>query len=762
MAERLVGSPVRRREDPPLVAGLGRYVDDVRVPGLLHLAFVRSPYPKARIRSIDVAAARRLPGVVAVVTGQDVASLRSLPANRVAKEMAVPPHPVLASEAVYAVGVPVAAVVATSRYAAQDAAALVEVEYEPLPSVASAEAALEPGAPLARDELQSNICYTLRREGGDVEQAFQRADHIVKLRVSSPRLAAVAMEPRGVLAVPEPFGQGLTVWLSCQSPFRVRADLAVTLGFPENRIRVIAPDVGGGFGSKGCLYREDALAAHLALRLGQPIKWVATRSEDLMTTMQGRDMTVMVELALQHDGTMVGLKVRNIANLGAYLQANTAGPPTRLLAMSPGCYRIPNVRVEVLGVFTNTVPTGPYRGAGRPESVLIIERAVDQAARELGLDPIALRRKNFIRPDEFPYRTATGAVYDSGDYERAMDKALALAGYDDLVRQRDEARARGELMGIGLATFVEPSGGAGFESGLVRVERTGEVSAVTGSSPHGQGHETVFAQVVADRLGVPLDRVTVRHGDTFAAPQGVGTFGSRSACLGGSALALAADRLVAKAKRLAAHLLEVAPDDVELRDGTFAVAGAPERTVTWQDLAAAAYASLNLPSGEEPGLEETVFFSPEKEMFGFGTHLAVVRIDRETGALRLEKLVAVDDCGTILNPLIVEGQVQGGLAQGLGQALLEQVVFSPDGQLLTGSLLDYAIPRADDMPPLVLDHTVTPSPRNPLGVKGVGESGAIGAPPAVLNAVVDALWPLGVRHIDLPLTAEKLWQSLAG
>jgi carbon-monoxide dehydrogenase large subunit len=456
---------------------------------------------------------------------------------------------------------------------------------------------------------------------------------------------------------------------------------------------------------------------------------------------------------------MTGLKVRNVGNLGAYLQTSTAGPPTRLLGMPLGCYRIPNFSAEVLGVFTNTTPTGPYRGAGRPESVLVIERLVDQAARELGIDPLELRRKNFIQPEEFPYRTASGVVYDSGNYPGALDHLIELADYPALVRERDEARARGEVVGLGVCTFVEPSGGGGFESGLVRVERTGAVTVVTGSSPHGQGHETVFAQVVAQRLGVPMDQVSVRHGDTLAGPQGTGSFGSRSAILGGGALDQASDRVIEKARRLAANLLEVAPDDVEQREGRFQVAGAPTRSVGWKELATAAYRGP-LPVGEENGLEATVYYNTDGEMYGFGAHAALVRIDRETGRLEILKLVAVDDCGVVLNPLIVAGQVHGGLAQGLGGALMEEVVFDETGQLLSGSLLDYAVPRAADMPPWVLGHTTTPSPNNPLGVKGVGESGTIGAPPAVLNAVVDALAPYGVTNVDQPLTSQKLWTLL--
>ncbi|MHB8618102.1 MAG: xanthine dehydrogenase family protein molybdopterin-binding subunit, partial [Chloroflexota bacterium] len=437
-----------------------------------------------------------------------------------------------------------------------------------------------------------------------------------------------------------------------------------------------------------------------------------------------------------------------------------AGPPLRMMNMATGCYQIPAVEVEVVGVFTNTVPTGPYRGSGRPEAVMAIERMVDQAARDLGLDRLDVRRKNFIRPDQFPYRTAVGVEYDSGNYERSLDEALKLSRYEDLIRQRDEARERGELVGVGVATFVEPSGGAGFESATVRVERSGAITVLTGSSSHGQGHETVFAQVVADKMRMSMDDVVVRHGDTLAVQQGVGTFGSRSAVMGGGALALATERVVEKARRVAAHLLEASPDDVVQEDGGFAVAGNPGQTITWRQIAAAAYGSLKLPEGMEPGLQETTFYDPKREAWAFGAHVALVRVDRDTGTPHLEKLVCVDDCGVVLNPMVVEGQIHGGLAQGLGEALREHMLFDSDGQVMSGSLLDYALPRAADMPPLLLGETVTPNPFNPLGVKGVGEAGTNGSPPAVANAVTDALSPLGIHHLDLPFTPGSVWQAI--
>jgi carbon-monoxide dehydrogenase large subunit len=751
----LIGASVLRVEDPVLATGRGCYVDDVQLPGALYLALLRSPYPHAKITSINADASRKMPGVELVLTGTDIDI--NIPSPPMVPGQKIPPHPALARGAVHAVGAPVAAVVAQTRAQAVDAANAIEVEYDPLPAVVNAEKALEPGAPIAREELDTNICYRAVNKGGDVDKAFADADHIVKMHIASPRQVAMAIEPRAATAKPEPNGD-LTVWLSTQSPHRTRADLATSIKFPEHRIRVIAPDVGGGFGSKGPLYREYTLASYCALKLKRPVKWTATRSDDFLTVIQGRDQAMTSELALKRDGTMLGLKVRVVANLGAYLCSNTAGPPQRMMGMAPGCYQIRNVFVEVLAVFTNTVSTGPYRGAGRPESVLNIERLVDKAARDLGIDRLAIRRKNFIRPEQFPYKTATGVEYDSGDYERALDEAIKLSDYDRLMRERDAARKRGELAGVGVSTFVEPSGGAGFESGTVRVERTGEITVLTGSSSHGQGHETMFAQVVADKMRVGMEHVAIRHGDTMAVQQGVGTFGSRSAVMGGGALALAIEKVSDKARRIAAHLLEASLEDIVPAEGGFAVTGVPEKKVTWRQIAGAAYGRL--PKGMDPGLQETVFFDPKREAWGFGAHVALVKIDRDTGETKIEKLVLVDDCGVIINPMIVEGQIHGGVAQGLGEAFLEHMQYGEDGEVLTGTLVNYAVPHATSMPTLTLGETVTPNPFNPMGVKGVGEAGTNGAPPCIANAVMDALAPLGIDHIDMPYTAPKLWTAI--
>lgn len=758
-ANGLIGASIKRVEDPPLITGRGCYVDDINLPGMLYLAFQRSPYPHAKILSIDFSKAKSMPGVEAVVTGNDLSEKLNLTSSQMLPNMKIPPHPILARGAVHCAGVPVAAVVARTRAQAQDAANAIEVEYQALPSVSKAEEAIKPGAPLAREEIDSNICYTLTKNGGDVDKAFAAADHVFSMHIASPRQVALAMEPRGVLANPDPFGKALTVWLSTQGPHRARAEIANVLGFPENRIHLIAPDVGGGFGSKGPVYREDVLTCYLALKMRKPIKWVATRSEDFITTIQGRDQAMTSEMALRRDGRILGLKVKVIANLGAYLHSSTAGPPQRMLGMACGSYQIQDCRVEIIAVFTNTCPTGPYRGAGRPESVLNIERLLDKAAAVLDMDRLELRRKNFIQPEQFPYTTGTGVEYDSGDFEKPLREALKLSDYEKMLRERDERRKRGELVGVGFSTFVEPSGGAGFESGTVRVERTGEITVMTGSSSHGQGHETSWAQIAAELMKTTMDHVTILHGDTHVSPQGTGTFGSRSAVVGGGALAVAAERVIEKGKRIAAYLVEAAPEDMMQTDGGFAVKGVPDRKISWRQIATAAY-SGRLPKGMEIGLQETAFFDPKREAWGFGTHVALVSVDRDTGKLTIEKLVLVDDCGVVINPMIVEGQIHGGVAQGLGEATREQMLYGEDGQVQTGTLMNYAIMRAGDMPPMVLGETITPNPFNPLGVKGVGECGTNGAPPSVANALMDALAPLGIDHIDMPYTAPKLWQAI--
>ncbi|MGZ8465533.1 MAG: xanthine dehydrogenase family protein molybdopterin-binding subunit [Candidatus Binatia bacterium] len=755
----LIGASPKRVEDPPLITGKGCYTDDIQLPGMLYLAFQRSPYPHAKIISIDSSKAKSMAGVELVITGDDLSDKLNLAPSQLLPNMIIPAHPVLARGAVHCVGVPVAAVAAKTRAQAEDAAHAIVVEYDALPGVSNAEDALKPGAPLAHQELDSNVCYTMTKNGGDVDKAFAAADHVFTMHIASPRQVALAMEPRGIAVKPDPFGKNLTIWLSTQGPHRARAEISGVLGFPEHRIHLIAPDVGGGFGSKGPVYREDIVACYAALKLRKPVKWIATRSEDFLTTIQGRDQAMTSEMALSKDGKILGLKVKVVANLGAYLHSSTAGPPQRMMGMACGSYQIKDCRVEIVSAFTNTCPTGPYRGAGRPESVLNIERLLDKAADVLGMDRLAIRRKNFIQPDQFPYTTGTGVEYDSGDYEKPLREALKLSNYDELLRQRDARRNKGELVGVGFSTVVEPSGGAGFESGSVRVERTGEITVLTGSSSHGQGHETSWAQIAAGLMQTSMDHVTVLHGDTHVSQQGTGTFGSRSAVVGGGALATAAERVIAKGKRIAAHLVEASPEDIVQADGGFAVKGVPDKKVSWRQIAAAAY-SGRVPQGMEIGLQETAFFDPKREAWGFGTHVSLVSVDRDTGKFNLEKLVMVDDCGVVINPMIVEGQIHGGVAQGLGEALREQMLYSEDGQAQTDTLMNYAIMRAGDMPPMILGETITPNPFNPLGVKGVGECGTNGAPPSVANALMDALKPLGIDHVDMPYTAPKLWELI--
>ncbi len=754
-----IGRPLKRFEDRRLVQGRGRYVDDFNPPGCLSVAFLRSPYAHGRITALRGEAARSAPGVVAVFTGTDVARLGPMPVNRIFPAMKVPPHPILAAERVWALGTPVAAVVAESPYQARDAADLIEVEYEALPPIVDPEVALGSGAPVVFEEFGSNQSFAQSWRNGDAGAAFAAAARVAKVKVVQQRLAAVALEGRAILADWDPVAEELTIWTSTQAPFRMRSELAAILGIPEGKVRAIAPEVGGGFGVKTAPYREDVLVAWAAVQLARPVKWISSRSEDLLTTNHGRGGVSEGELAVSADGAILGLRARIVCPLGTALVNSAAVTPWNHARLLPGAYVIPACDIESRGAFTTTAPIGAYRGAGRPEAAFLIERLMDEAARALGMDPAEIRRRNFIPPDRFPFTTVMGQVYDSGEYERAMDKALALVGYRELRKEQAAARDRGEVLGIGLATYVEPCG-LGWESGSVRVERTGAVTAVTGSSPQGQGHETTFAQVVADFLGVEPSDVVVKHGDTQSAPQGFGTMGSRSVSLGGGALAKASAEVRDKGRRIAANLLEAALDDVVPVPGGFQVVGVPERRVTWKRVADAAYMGQALAPGDTPGLDATVFFQAPGEMWSFGCCVAVVRIERETGAVSLDRLLWVDDCGTVVNPLLVEGQLHGALAQAVGQALLEQIVYDGDGQLLSGTLMDYAVPRAADVPVPVLDKTTTPSPRNPLGAKGAGEAGCIGVPPAIVNAAVDALAPFGVRHVDMPLTPEKIWRAI--
>jgi carbon-monoxide dehydrogenase large subunit len=757
-----IGRSLKRVEDPKLLTGRGQYVEDLKFPGLVYLAFLRSPHAHARVTALRTEVARQAPGVIRIVTAGDLGPLRPLPAMAVLPGLKVSACPYLAHAVVDAPGVPVAAVVAESPALARDAAELIGVDYEPLPAVADQdpEHTLRAGAALAHPELGTNQAFSWPLKGGDVDTAFATAAQVVKVRAEHNRLAGAPMEPRGVVAQYLPGADELTLWLTTQNPFLTRADLAAVLDFPEHKLRVIAPDVGGGFGVKGPLYREEVVAAVLARQLGRPVQWISTRSEDLLTTIHGRAAVSEAQAAVTADGEVTALKVKAFFDLGAHLLSLSLIPPMSHSGHIFGPYRIPSAELLSIGVYTNTAPTGPYRGSGRPVGIHLIERVMDEAARVTGLDPVEIRRRNFVTADGFPHRTPFGLAYDSGNYGRALDRVVELADYPALRRAQTEARARGSILGIGVAAYVESTNVQGWESGVVRIERTGKVTVVTGASPHGQGHETTFAQIVAEELGIPFGDVIVRHGDTLGAPQAIGTFGSRSAGLAGSALAQAAGETREKGRRLAARLLEASVDDIEIGRGGLQVKGVPSKTIGWARVAEFAHRPMGLPPGEAPGLEATVFFRQDHPAFSFGAGIAVVTVDRETGQVRLDRFIAVDDCGNVINPLLVEGQIVGGLAQGIGQAMLEHVVYGEGGQLVTGTFMDYALPRADDMPALVLDRTVTPSPLNPLGVKGVGEGTACVAPPAIVNAVVDALSPYGIRHLDMPLTAERVWRAL--
>lgn len=759
-----IGTHRKRVEDPRLLRGEGQYVDDLRLDNVAEVAFVRSAYAHARITRIDVQAARQAPGVLAVYTGADVKDLPRIPIRaRGVQQHHLSPLPPLAEDVVTMVGYPIVAIAATDRRLARDAAELVEVEYEPLPTVTTAEDALQPDAPVLFPEFEANVVYSLNRGARDrTEAALEAAEQRLQLRIQHSRLAQVPMEPRAIAATYDRQSDQLTVWRSTQSPFGTRDALSTVLGRPESSIRVIAPDVGGAFGSKSNLYPDELAAVLLAMILDRPVRWVSTRAEDLAFTLQGRDQVNLVEAGYTSEGEITALQIRCIHNVGGVQMHPVATPPMRVTDYATGAYRIPAYFAEGLGVLTSTSPTGPYRGAGRPEAAFIAERTIEEVGRKLGLDAVEVRRRNFVRPEQFPYTNGAGSVYDSGDYEIALRRALELVGYarmrEEQRRLREEARQAGRpipLIGIGVATTIEVSG-QGQEFGSVEVQPDGSIVARTGSSSHGQGHETSFAQVVASSLGVPFEQVRVLHGDTSETPKGGGTGGSRSLVVGGGALASSASAVKQRALEIAAGLLEVSLDDVEYVNGGVQIVGVPDRRLTLTKIASAAGPT---------GLREDADFAAQGDAVPFGAAIAVVRIDRETGKVRLERLVVVDDCGTVVNPLIVDGQISGGLAQGVAEALYERIVFDEDsGQLLTGSLLEYAVPTADMLPNWELDLVCTPSPANPLGAKGVGESGCVSAPPAVVNAVLDALAPLGLDPVatplDMPLTSEKVWRAI--
>ena len=775
---RLVGARIHRREDPRLVSGRGRYVDDFTLPGMLHMALVRSPHAHARVGGVDVTEARRLPGVVAAFTKADFEKV--IHANLTVTgtgglKFNPPQFPIAGGEVVHQ-GEAVAAVLAESRYAAQDGAAAVAADYEPLPAAVDLERAAQPDALRAHAESQSNLAWDLAFEdalGGDAAQAFAEAEVVVKERIHQQRVFPLAMEGRGVVASYDPFEDRLLVWISCQAPHFIRRWLAEGLQMPEARVRVISNDVGGGFGAKIRPYPEDYLVAAASKLLRRPVKWIESRSEGLTATTHGRGELFDIEVAARRDGTLLALRVTQFQDLGAYVGFFQTGQPIAV-QLAGGCYRWKAVAGRSVGVLTNKTSTDPYRGAGRPEAAHLAERAVDLVAREIGMDPAEVRRRNFVAPADFPFKNNFGITYDSGDYPKALERALELAGYAQLRERQAELRGQGRYLGIGISSYVEicgfgpsaataPDIGIGLmESAEVKVDPGGAVTVYTGTHAHGQGHETSFAQLAADALGVPYDLVEVRHGDTGEGPAlGLGTYGSRSLPVGGMAVLRACSRIVEKARALAAHILEAAPEDVVFEQGRFHVKGSPDRFKTMRDVAAQAYGS-GFPEGAgEHGLEAIAYYDPPDTVFPFGTHVAVVEVDPQTGGVDLQRYIAVDDCGNVVNPLIVDGQIQGGITQGLSQALFEEVVYDPEtGQLRTGTLVDYMIPTANEVVDYELDRTVTPTPLNELGVKGVGEAGTIGSSAAIINAVCDALAPFGVRHVDMPTAPDRIWRAL--
>lgn len=781
---KLVGQPLKRREDPRLISGAGNFLDDVKLPGLTHAAVLRSPVAHARIGAIDTTRARSMPGVIGVFTGDDLKDVNPLPcawqAGGVTNNVNTPR--LLAMDEVHQVGDPIAVVVADSIYQAVDALEAIDVTYDELPAVVDAKKATAAGAIQLHENAPDNVVMTwvCGKEAAEVDAALAAAEVRVSQSLTNQRLIPTAMEPRGAIGRYDPGTGEYTLWATSQAPHVHRLLIAAfVLGVPEQKIRVIAPDVGGGFGSKIFLYFDMPLVLWLAKKLNRPVKFFEDRTENYLHSTHGRDHQTDLEIGATSDGRITALKVKTWANLGAYLSTIAPGIPTTLYGrMIAGCYKIPNIHVEVVGVYTNTAMVDAYRGAGRPEAAFVIERVCDLVAGATRVDPADVRRRNFIQPGDFPFDTGVGMLpYDSGNYEPALDKALAAVDYTGLRQEQARRRAshQGKLIGIGLSSYVEVCGvapskwiglpgegwGAGlWESANVQIHLTGKVVVTTGSLPHGQGHETTFAQLVADELGVPYDDIEIQHSDTQGTPFGFGSYGSRSLSVGGTAIYKTITKIKDKAKLLAAHQLEAAVEDIEWEAGRAFVKGSPDRAMTLQDLALQAHVGYNLPDGMEPVLDSTTFYDPPNCTFPFGTHICVVEIDPDTGELTLARYVAVDDVGNVINPLIVDGQIHGGIAQGLAQALYEGAVYSDDGELMTGSLNEYAIPKATMVPMFELDRTVTPTDVNPMGSKGAGEAGTIAATPAVANAVIDALSHRGIRHLDMPLTPEKIWRAL--
>jgi carbon-monoxide dehydrogenase large subunit len=782
--ERMFGKAIKRREDPRLITGAAAFLDDIKLAGMSHAALLRSPHGHARIRSIDTSAAAAMPGVIGVYTGKDFADLNPLPcawqAGGVQNNVNTPR--VLAIDEVHHVGDPIAVVVAEDVKAATDAVDRIKVDYEVLPAVVDAQKAAEDGAPQLHENAPNNVVmhWACGKGEDEVRAAIDQAEIRVSQRIVNQRLIPTAMETRGSIGRFDPGTGDYTLWATSQAPHVMRLLItAFVMGIPEHKLRVISPDMGGGFGSKIFLYFDMPLVLALASKVGRPVKYVEDRSENYMSTTHGRDHITDLEIGATRDGKIVGMNVKTYANMGGYLSTIAPGIPTTLYGrMLSGCYKVPAIHCDVFGVYTNTSMVDAYRGAGRPEAAFVIERTCDLVADATGVDPAEVRRKNFIQPEDFPYDNGVGMLpYDSGNYEPALDKALEAVGYRQLREEQQRRINEGadKLLGIGLSSYVEVCGvapskwiglqgegwGAGlWESANVKVHLTGKVVVTTGSQPHGQGHETTFAQLVSDQLGIPYDDIEVEHSDTLGAPFGYGTYGSRSLSVGGTAIYGSTIKIKDKARRITAHLLEANIEDIVYENGKCFVKGSPETAKTIQEIALAASVGYDLPREIEPFLDETTYYDPPNCTFPFGTHICVVEIDRETGQAAPIKYIAVDDVGNVLNPLIVDGQVHGGIAQGLAQALYEGAYYDEDGQLLTGTMSDYAVPKASMVPSYEMDKTCTPTTVNPMGVKGAGEAGTIAATPAVANAVIDGLKHLGVKHIDMPMTPERVWRAM--
>ena len=777
MTSRIFGSGIRRREDPRLITGQATYTDDIKLPGTVYAAIKRSIHAHARIGRVETAAAAAAPGVLAVYTGNDTDGvLNPLPCAWVVPDSDVKqvPHPAIAKDVVRFVGDAVAVVVAEDRYQAEDALELITVDYEPLPVVVNPEVAMQEGAPQIHEDAPNNQAFHWVASGGDPDAAFESAEVVVRDTIIQQKLIPNAVEPRSALASWLTATGELTLWSSSQNPHICRFITSLVTGVGEHKIRVIAPEVGGGFGSKTPIYADEMIAAFCSMRLGRPVKWTETRSENYQATLHGRDHVQHVELAATREGKITGLRAVVYAGMGAYLSTVAPGIPTILHGlMYCGPYDIANVKADVYGVFTNTTPVDLYRGAGRPEATFLVERMVNLLADELGLDPVEVRRRNLIPKFEDGHDVAMGITYDSGDYVLTLDTVLKHVNYEQLRQEQARLRQNNQYMGIGLTCYCEICGlgpsqvagaigfGAGlWESATIRFSPTGKASVSVGTSPHGQGEETTFSQILSDELGLEVDDIEVIHGDTANTPMGWGTYGSRTTVVGGTAVMLSARKLKEKGRALAAHLLEAAEVDIEYEDGKFFVRGSPDQSKTIQDIALMANVAWNMPEGMEPGFEATAFYDPPNFTFPFGAHVAVVMVDPDNGHIELQRYVAVDDCGLQINPMIVEGQVQGGVVQGAGQALWEGAVYDDNGQLLTGSMMDYALPRANMVPDIETLSTVTPSPHNPLGVKGIGETGTIASTATIYSAVIDALKPLGVTRLEMPLTPERVWQAI--